>query len=110
MSMFDGQFGSFGGGYLTGPTGMQTSEGRPSLIGSGGGYMYGAPMGAMAQPSMIQEVPIAPGAVIYAEANGPARVRQPGRQMPRYRSKWNDVPFEMPVSPGPGHGNWQGRY
>ena len=87
-SIFSGQYGSFGGGYLTGPTGQQTRE---MAFGGGGG-----PIGPMGQAPLIQEVPLAAGAVVYAESVSSGKPRQPGRQAPRYFQRG---PFTFPVSP-----------
>lgn len=125
MSIFQGQFGSFGGGFIMGPQGGRTGEGLSDIAGVGGGFMHGAGgtvgfprpdasgVGGgffQGQGPMIQEVPVAHGAVAYAVSTGVSKARQPGRMVPKYvrgpfafpvGPEGPGSPFDMPVAPQP---------
>lgn len=94
MSIFGGQYGSFGGGYLTGPGG--TSQG-PSMQ-FGGGFIQ-APSG----PAPT-EVKVSEAEVVYAMDPTVVRVKdRSGRKGP-YERRGGSWPFTFPIQPGSGTG------
>lgn len=92
MSIFGGQYGSFGGGYMTGQGGQ---SGAPSMQ-FGGGFLQ-APQGGAAP---VQEVVQVSGEVVYAMNPTSLKPKdRSGRRSP-YERKTGNWPFDFPVSPG----------
>lgn len=83
MSMFDGQYGGFGGGFIGGPAGSQT---RLPGMQFGGGFL----MNPGHQAAPVQSVPMASqGGVTYAAPAGHSRPKdRSGRAHPHSQKRY----------------------
>jgi len=90
MSIFGGQYGSFGGGYMTGQGGQSLT---PSMQ-FGGGFLQ-APQGA---PAAV-EVKAASVEVVYAMDPASLKPRDRSGRRPPYERRGGSYPFEFPVQP-----------
>lgn len=83
MSIFGGQYGSFGGGYMTGGAGQTTA---PSMQ-FGGGFLQ-APQGAPVTSEVVA------AEIVYAMEPGSSKPKdRSGRRKP-YERKHGGWPFE----------------
>jgi hypothetical protein len=90
MSIFGGQYGSFGGGYMTGQDGRSSA---PSMQ-FGGGFLQAPQGGGVPVQGVVQ----VSGEVVYAM--DPTSVKpkdRSGRRAP-YERKGGSWPFDFPVS------------
>lgn len=85
MSIFGGQYGSFGGGYMTGTGGQAMAP----AMQFGGGFIQ-----APSTPAPAVEVKAASVEVVYAMDPASIKPRDRSGRKPRYDRKSGNWPFE----------------